>query len=169
VGIAAADADLWGFCGDARRPVSRLGGTPGPALAARIVDVGVAMSEENTGGAEPTPRSLADKVNWLIDWPEQPWPAVARASRSQRAYPRPEDRAADGHPPGQLLIRLPLRSSRELRTVTNETCADGSNHPYPCRLWRGDTNHRCGQVGRASQPVLRGRATCSSYRIPHRA
>ena len=81
----------------------------------RIVDVGVAMSEENTGGAdaEPTPRSLADKVNWLIDWPEQPWSAVAPASRSQRAYPRPEDRAADGHPPGQPLIRLPLRSSRE--------------------------------------------------------
>jgi len=83
--------------------------------AARMVDVGVAMSEDNTGGAdaEPTPRSLADKVNWLIDWPEQPWSAVAPASRSQRAYPRPEDRAADGHPPGQPLIRLPLRSSRE--------------------------------------------------------
>ncbi len=64
VGIAAADADLWG---DARRPVSRLGGTPGPARAARIVDVDVAMSEESTGGAESALRSLADKVNWLID------------------------------------------------------------------------------------------------------
>src|SRR5712664_3244829 len=69
VGIAAADADLWGFCGDAHRSVSRLGGTPGPVLAARIVDVGVAMSKETTrrADAEPALRSLADKVNWLID------------------------------------------------------------------------------------------------------
>jgi len=28
----------------------------------------------------------------LLCWPEQPWSAVAPASRSQRAYPRPEDR-----------------------------------------------------------------------------
>ena len=116
MGIAAADADLWGFCGD-RRPQAGQPSRPDSRAcpAARIVDVGVAMSEENTGGAdaEPTPRSLADKVNWLIDWPEQPWSAVAPASRSQRTYPRPEDRAADGHPPGQPLIRLPLRSSRK--------------------------------------------------------
>jgi ESX-1-secreted protein regulator len=67
VGIAAADADLWGFCGDARGPVSRLGGPPGPARRT-IVDAGVAMSEETTRGAEAEPalRSLADKMNWLI-------------------------------------------------------------------------------------------------------
>ena len=37
--------------------------------AAHIVDIGVAMSEEITGGAdaEPALRSLEDKVNWLID------------------------------------------------------------------------------------------------------
>ena len=34
-----------------------------------IVDVGVTMSEQIAGGAdaEPTARSLADKVNWLVD------------------------------------------------------------------------------------------------------
>ncbi len=83
------------FCGDRRRGrglVGILWGRPqagqpsrrnsGACPAARIVDAGVAMSEENTGDAdaEPTPRSLADKVNWLIDWPEQPWSAVAPAS-----------------------------------------------------------------------------------------
>ena len=33
------------------------------------MDAGVAMPEETTGGAEAEPalRSLADKVNWLID------------------------------------------------------------------------------------------------------
>jgi ESX-1-secreted protein regulator len=49
VGIAAVDAGLWGFCGDARGPASRLGGTPGPVGAY----------------AGPVLRSLADKVNWL--------------------------------------------------------------------------------------------------------
>jgi transcriptional regulator with XRE-family HTH domain len=69
VGIAAADADLWGFCGDVRGPVSRLGGTPVASPAEPIVDAGVAMPEQTTRGAEAEPalRSLADKVNWLID------------------------------------------------------------------------------------------------------
>jgi len=68
VGIAAAEAELWGFCGHARGPVSLLGGTSRPAPAAHIVDAGVAMSEESTGvaEAESARRSLADKVNWLI-------------------------------------------------------------------------------------------------------
>ena len=67
-GIAAAGTDLWGFCGDARRPVSHRGGT-WTCPPAHIVDAGVAMPEQTTGGAdaEPALRSLADKVNWLID------------------------------------------------------------------------------------------------------
>ncbi len=58
-----------GFCGDSRRPVSRLGGTAGPTLpAAVIVDAGIAMAETSGGAdAEPVLRSLADKVNWLIE------------------------------------------------------------------------------------------------------
>ena len=62
----------------------------------------------------------------LLCWPEQPWSAVAPGPRSQRAYPRSED----GNPLGQPPIRLPQRPAREWRSVTNETCADRSNHPY---------------------------------------
>jgi transcriptional regulator with XRE-family HTH domain len=56
---------LWGRP-QAGQPPRR---NPGPCTAAHIVDAGVAMPEETTGGteAEPTLRSLADKVNWLID------------------------------------------------------------------------------------------------------
>jgi transcriptional regulator with XRE-family HTH domain len=41
----------------------------GPRPAAHIVGAGMAMPEETTGDtdAEPALRSLADKVNWLID------------------------------------------------------------------------------------------------------
>jgi transcriptional regulator with XRE-family HTH domain len=40
----------------------------GPACpAAHIVGIALAMPEETTVGADPTLRSLADKVNWLID------------------------------------------------------------------------------------------------------
>ena len=42
---------------------------PRACPAAHIVDAGVAMPEQTTGGADAGPalRSLAGKVNWLID------------------------------------------------------------------------------------------------------
>ena len=68
----------WVFCGDRRRGHGLVGTPAGRSAAsaepracptAHIVDAGVAMSEETTEStdAEPTLRSLADKVNWLID------------------------------------------------------------------------------------------------------
>lgn len=72
----------WVFCGDRRRGRGVAGilwGRPRAGQpprrgsracpAAHIVDSGVAMAEQITGGAGagPTLRSLADKVNWLIN------------------------------------------------------------------------------------------------------
>ena len=81
MGIAAADADLRGFCRDADGPASRLG-EPRACPAAHTVDAGVAMPEQTTRGAEAEPalRSLADKVNWLIDRARPPTPAATPRS-----------------------------------------------------------------------------------------
>ena len=47
-------------------------------------------------------------------WPEQPWSAVAPAPRSERAYPRPEDKTGRQRPSNwSATYPATLRPSRE--------------------------------------------------------
>jgi hypothetical protein len=112
VGIAAADADLRGFCGDARGPVSRLGGPPGLALRQPIVDV--AMPEETTGGAEaePTLLSLVDKVNWLIDTGERvSYTTIWKLRNGQAAKPQMKLIEALARAPAAAPLVIPVHAN----------------------------------------------------------